>query len=66
MCCFFTPAAERDLEEIGDYIAMDGPARALLFAHQLRRPVRSLAAFPRPARSILTLRRTHGHGVWII
>ena len=37
MHCFFTPAAESDLEEIGDYIAADSPARALLFVQQLRR-----------------------------
>ena len=32
----FSPAAERDLEEIGDFIAQDNPRRALSFVVELR------------------------------
>lgn len=31
-----TPEAERDLEEIGDYIAADNPARAVSFVPEIR------------------------------
>jgi toxin ParE1/3/4 len=31
-----TPEAERDLEEIGDYIAEDNPARAVSFIQEIR------------------------------
>jgi toxin ParE1/3/4 len=55
MHCFFTPAAESDLEEIGDYIAADSPARALLFVQQLRKRCQELCGFPKayPLRSDL-------------
>ena len=32
----FSPRAESDLEEIGDYIARDNPGRALTFLDELR------------------------------
>ena len=32
----FSPAAEDDLEEIGDYIALDNPATAVQFIDKLR------------------------------
>jgi toxin ParE1/3/4 len=32
----FSPRAEADLEEIGDYIARDNPARAISFLDELR------------------------------
>lgn len=32
----FSPIAERDLEEIGDYIARDNPERALSFLSELQ------------------------------
>ena len=38
--------AERNLEEIGDYIAADDPARALRFIEQLRGKCLGLAEFP--------------------
>lgn len=38
--------AERDLEEIGDHIARDNPARALSFVRELRTACLGLAAFP--------------------
>ena len=34
--CVFSPLAESDLEEIGDYIARDNPRRALTFIRELR------------------------------
>ncbi|WP_319526681.1 type II toxin-antitoxin system RelE/ParE family toxin [uncultured Desulfosarcina sp.] len=36
MHCFFSPLAEFDLEEIGDYIASDNPRRAVSFVQELR------------------------------
>jgi toxin ParE1/3/4 len=35
MRCVFSPAAERDLEEIGDYIARDNPRRAVSFIAEM-------------------------------
>ena len=40
----FSPAAQRDLIEIGDYIAVDSPRRALSFVAELRVACRSLAS----------------------
>jgi plasmid stabilization system protein ParE len=37
MRVLLSPAAERDLEAIGDYIAEDNPARALTFIGEIRR-----------------------------
>ena len=36
MGVLFTPLAETDIEEIGDYIALDNPARALTFIQEIR------------------------------
>ena len=33
---YFTPQAEIDLEEIGDYIALASPERALIFIQEIR------------------------------
>jgi toxin ParE1/3/4 len=38
--------AEGDLEEIGDHIARDNPARAVSFVQELRAACLGLAAFP--------------------
>jgi toxin ParE1/3/4 len=35
MQCFFSPLAEIDLEEIGDFIARDNPARAVSFIQEI-------------------------------
>jgi plasmid stabilization system protein ParE len=40
------PAAELELEEIGDYIARDNPGRALTFVRELRERCMSLAEMP--------------------
>ncbi len=55
MRCTFTPAAEGDLEEIGDYIAEDRPDRARTFVRQLRQRCQELCDFPKayPLRSDL-------------
>jgi toxin ParE1/3/4 len=42
----FTPLAEADLEQIGDYIAQDSPRRALSFIRELRDQCRKIAAAP--------------------
>jgi toxin ParE1/3/4 len=50
-----TGAEMLDLEEIGDLIAADSPARALLFVQQLRKRCQELCGFPKayPLRSDL-------------
>lgn len=44
--CYFTPAAETDLEDIGDYIAEDNPSRAKSFVRELRERCEKLCDFP--------------------
>lgn len=36
MSCMFTEQAEKDLEGIADYIALDNPSRALSFVQEVR------------------------------
>lgn len=43
----FSPEAEADLETIGDYIALDNPARAMIFIQRLRAACSELAEHPR-------------------
>lgn len=47
---FITPLAEADIEEIGDYIAQDSPARALSFVRELRVQCRKIADAPEAYR----------------
>jgi toxin ParE1/3/4 len=47
MLVTFTPPAENDPEESGDYIAARNPARALTFVLELRAKCESLADAPR-------------------
>lgn len=62
-----TAEAERDLEEIGDYIAQDNLPRALSFIEELRDKCLSLVdaplAFPLVPRyeHLGVRRRVHGH-----
>ena len=49
MQVIFSPAAEQDLEDIGDYIARDNPARALTFIREIREHCRSIVIAPRAA-----------------
>jgi toxin ParE1/3/4 len=46
----FAPLAERDLEDIADYIAADTPERALTFVQELRVRCRKVGALPLAAR----------------
>jgi toxin ParE1/3/4 len=41
-----TAEAERDLQTIGDFIALDSPAAAILFTRELREKCLGLADFP--------------------
>lgn len=45
----FSPAAEADLEEIGDYIAQDNPLRAVSFICDIRRHCDEIAKAPMAA-----------------
>lgn len=57
--CAFAARAVADLEEIGDYIARDNPARAVSFVRELRRYCARIARQPR----IHPLREEFGSGV---
>ena len=46
MAAYFTPQAEIDLEEIGDYIALDNPRRAVTFIQEIRRQCEKIADTP--------------------
>ena len=55
MRLIFAPLALADLEEIGDYIALDNPSRALSFIRELRARCRKIVDNPLafPAREDL-------------
>ena len=55
MRLIFAPPATADLEEIGDYIALDNPPRALSFIRELRAQCRKMLDNPLafPAREDL-------------
>ena len=46
MIVHLTAEAERDLEEIGDWIARDNPTRAVTFIEELQHTCLDLAEFP--------------------
>src|ERR1700726_126569 len=46
MRAHFTPQAEIDLEEVGDYIALDNPGRAVSFIREIRQPCEKIADGP--------------------
>ena len=46
MRAHFTPQAEMDLEEIGDYIALDNPQRAVSFIREIRQHCYRIAIGP--------------------
>jgi toxin ParE1/3/4 len=58
----FTKRAARDIEEIGDYIARDNPARAVSFIEALSEKCRRLTEQPAAA----PLRAELGQGVRMI
>lgn len=43
----FTDVAEQELEAIGDYIALESPARAMSFVQELRKDCARLTALPK-------------------
>ena len=57
--CRFTPAFERDLEDIALYIAIDSPRRALSFVTELRAHSHKIALRP----EAYVLREEYGSGV---
>jgi toxin ParE1/3/4 len=46
MRAHFTPQAEIDLEEVGDYIALDNPGRAVSFIREMRQHCEKIAGGP--------------------
>ena len=46
MIVHLTAEAERDLEQIGDWIARDNPARAVTFINEIQHACLDLADFP--------------------
>ncbi|PAX06599.1 type II toxin-antitoxin system RelE/ParE family toxin [Sphingomonas lenta] len=62
----FTAQAERSLEEIGDWIAVDSPIRAVGFITELRDVAKALADYPEAFPIVERFRRqgirkrTHG------
>jgi len=46
MQCIFSPLAEMDLEEIGDYIARDNPARAISFIQEIKKQCHKITNAP--------------------
>lgn len=62
MRCVFSKPAERDLEDIADYIAHDNPRRALSYIAEIQARCRNIAAFPEAA----PLREEFGAGLRVI
>ena len=65
----FSPKAADDLEEIGDYIARDNPARALSFVAEIEARCRKLLTTPEafPARDdLLPGARMASYGRYLI
>jgi toxin ParE1/3/4 len=62
MKCLFSPLAELDLEEIGDYIARDNPGRAVSFIREIRERCVKIAAAPTGA----PLRSDLGEGIRMV
>ncbi len=70
MIVAFTHEAERDLEGIGDHIALDDPARAVGFIRELRSKCLGLATMPNrfplvPHHAATGVRRC-GYGDYLI
>jgi len=59
MKCELSPLAELDLEEIGDYIARDNPARAVSFVREIRGRCVKIAGNPEAS----PLRHELGEGI---
>jgi toxin ParE1/3/4 len=59
MQCVFSPLAEFDLEELGDYIARNNPRRAVSFIQEIRELCIKITAMPEAA----PLRPDLGEGI---
>ena len=62
MRCVFSPLAELDLEDIGDYIARDNPSRAVSFIREIRAQCAKITATPEAA----PLRHELGEGIRMV
>ncbi|MGA2402896.1 MAG: type II toxin-antitoxin system RelE/ParE family toxin [Syntrophobacteraceae bacterium] len=62
MQCVFSPLAELDLEEIGDYIARDNPSRAVSFIVEIREQCAKITARPQAA----PMRHELGEGIHMV
>ena len=49
MTVVFSPVAETDLEEVGDYIALANPRRAVTFVREIRDRCNAIAGAPEAA-----------------
>jgi toxin ParE1/3/4 len=55
MRCIFSDRSEKDLEDIGDFIAQDSPQRALSYTQELRAYCRKIAQTPKIRRVVAHL-----------
>lgn len=65
----FSPQSERDLEDIGDYIAQDNPLRAVSFVRELREACMRLVHHPgigAPRPELLSGLRVLPYGRYLI
>jgi toxin ParE1/3/4 len=62
MNCVFSPLAEHDIEEIGDYIALDDPYRAVSFIREIREQCFNIIDKPEAA----PLRPELGEGIRMV
>jgi toxin ParE1/3/4 len=62
MQCVFSPLAELDLEDIGDYIARDNPPRAVSFIRDIREQCAKITSMPQAA----PLRHELGEGIRMV
>ncbi|BBO87132.1 type II toxin-antitoxin system RelE/ParE family toxin [Desulfosarcina ovata] len=66
MQCAFSPRAELDLEEIGDYIARDNPSRAISFIISFIQEIRELCFKITAAPEAFPLRRELGKDIRMV
>ena len=60
MRAHFTPQAEIDLEEVGDYIALDNPRRAVSFIREIRQHCERIADGPHHTQRVQTWATRYG------
>ena len=69
MQLFVTPLAEQDLEDIGDYIALDNPSRAMTFVQELYEHCQKICLNPdvyRRRPELADSIRSCAHGNYVI